>query len=162
MLTQVDLYNNAYARVEHDLYRQVRTETYGQDLGQTSWVTSDESDRIPELLNLSRDSNVLEIGSGSGLYALHLARRIGCRITGLELNPSAIASSRSIASVDGHSPLADFQQCDASQPLHFAPGAFHAAFANDVVCHIPGRARLLEEMFRASALVRASFFRTPS
>jgi len=148
MPTHVDLYNNAYARVEHDLYRQVRTETYGQDLGQTSWVTSDESDRVPELLNLNRDSNVLEIGSGSGLYALHLARRIGCHITGLELNPNAIATSRLLASVDGPSQLANFQQCDASQPLHFAAGAFHAAFANDVVCHIPGRARLLEEIFR--------------
>jgi len=148
MPTQVDLYNNVYARVEHDLYRQVRAETYGQDLGQTSWVTSDESDRIPELLNLSRDSNVLEIGSGSGLYALNLARRVGCRITGLDLNPSAIAGARRLASVHGLSPLAHFQQCDVSQPLRFAAVAFHAAFANDVLCHVPGRARLLEEIFR--------------
>jgi hypothetical protein len=36
MPTKVDLYNNAYVRVEHDLYRQVRIETYGQDLGLTS------------------------------------------------------------------------------------------------------------------------------
>ena len=148
MPTQVDLYNNAYATIEHDLYRQVRAETYGQDLGQTSWVTSDESGRIPELLNLSRGSNVLEIGSGSGLYALHLARRIGCFITGLELNPSAIAGARRLASADGLSPLAHFQQCDASQPLPFADVAFDAAFANDVVCHLPGRARFFEEIYR--------------
>lgn len=148
MPTQVDLYNNAYARVEHDLYRQIRAETYGQDLGQTSWVASDESERIPALLNLSRNSDVLEIGSGSGLYALHLARRIGCRITGLELNPSAIAGARRLASVDGLSPLAHFQQCDASRPLPFTAVTFHAAFANDVVCHIPGRVHLLEEIFR--------------
>lgn len=148
MPTKVDLYNNAYARVEHDLYRQIRGETYGQDLGQTSWVTSEESERIPALLNVSRGSDVLEIGSGSGLYALHLARRIGCRITGLELNPGAIAGARRQASVDGLSALADFQQCDASQPLPFAAMAFDAVFANDVVCHIAGRANLLEEIFR--------------
>ncbi len=148
MPAQVDLYNNAYARVEHDLYRQVRAETYGLDLGQTSWVTSNESERIPALLNMSRDSNVLEIGSGSGLYALHLARRIGCRITGLELNPSAVAGARRLASVDGLSSLVHFQQCDASRPLHFADVAFHAAFANDVLCHIPSRAGLLREIFR--------------
>ena len=40
MPSPVDLYDNAYARVEHDLYRLIRTDTNGQDLGQTSWVST--------------------------------------------------------------------------------------------------------------------------
>ena len=33
---------------------------------ETSWVTTDEAQEIPQLLDLKRDSFVLEIGCGSG------------------------------------------------------------------------------------------------
>jgi protein-L-isoaspartate O-methyltransferase len=72
MSPKLDLYNNAYGNYESDAYREVRIETYGEDLGQTSWVTTEESAEIPELLALERDSYVLEVGCGSGGYALHL------------------------------------------------------------------------------------------
>src|SRR6266550_5345070 len=45
----VDLYNTAYGNYERDLYREVRLETYGEDFGQTSWVTTEESHEIPRL-----------------------------------------------------------------------------------------------------------------
>ena len=148
MPKHVDLYDSAYARVEHELYRQIRAETYGQDLGQTSWVTSEESDSIPALLQLTRDSTVLEVGCGSGLYALHLVHTLGCRLTGLDINPHGVATAAQLAAAAGLDPLARFQQCDASQPLPFADATFDAAFANDVLCHIPERPSLLKELFR--------------
>jgi len=160
MSTHVDLYDNAYARAQHDLYRQVRTETYGHDLGQTSWVTAAESARIPELLNLTGDSRVLEIGCGSGLYALDLVSRLGCRIVGLDLNLHGIATATQLAQAAGLDALARFEQCDASQPLAFSDASpdgspdaspdagFDAAFSNDALCHIPGRSGLLHELYR--------------
>lgn len=148
MPDHVDLYDSAYAGLEHELYRQIRTETYGQDLGQTSWVTTDESESIRRLLNLTRGSNVLEVGCGSGFYALHLARRVGCRIIGLDINPHGIATATQLAATAGLESLARFQECDASQPLPFPDEHFTAAFGNDALCHIPQRGRLLEELFR--------------
>jgi hypothetical protein len=50
MSAKVDLYNNAYGNYAAEVYREIRVETYGQDLGQTSWVTSDESAEIMRLL----------------------------------------------------------------------------------------------------------------
>src|SRR5580704_14947006 len=70
-----DLYNNAYGNYGSDPYRHIRMETYGQDFGQTSWVTTEESQEIPQLLDLGSDSSLLEIGCGSGGYALHLAEK---------------------------------------------------------------------------------------
>lgn len=148
MPSQVDLYDNAYARVEHDLYRAIRTETYGQDLGQTSWVTTEESDLIPLLLNLKSNSIVLDIGCGSGLYALHLAKRLGCRITGVDVNLHAIAGAVQLAAVSALEGFARFEPCDLSRALPFADASFDAAFANDVLCHIPERPSLLRELFR--------------
>lgn len=148
MPNPVDLYNNAYAKLEHDLYRQVRSETYGHDLGQTSWVNHDESASIPTLLQLTCDSTVLEVGCGSGLYALHLVETIGCRLTALDINPHAIATANHLAGTSRLDTLARFQQCDASQTLPFAGVTFDAAFSNDVLCHIPQRAGVFQELFR--------------
>ncbi len=148
MPPKLDLYNNAYGNYESDAYREVRIETYGEDLGQTSWVTTEESAEIPRLLGLTGDSYVLEIGCGSGRYALHLAEQIGCRILGLDINESGISNANKLAQATGLASLARFQQCDASKNLPFDEETFDAAFSNDVICHIPGRLGVLAEMFR--------------
>ncbi|MGC1294323.1 MAG: methyltransferase domain-containing protein, partial [Alloacidobacterium sp.] len=41
-----------------------------------------------------------------------------------------------------------FEQCDVSKKLHFPDASFDAAFANDAMCHIPGRLVVLQELFR--------------
>ncbi|HKF26515.1 MAG TPA: class I SAM-dependent methyltransferase, partial [Candidatus Acidoferrum sp.] len=41
-----------------------------------------------------------------------------------------------------------FEKCDASKALPFGEGEFDAVFSNDVLCHIPGRDRLLRELHR--------------
>jgi ubiquinone/menaquinone biosynthesis C-methylase UbiE len=148
MTSRVDLYDNAYARVEHELYRVIRTETYGQDLGQTSWVTSEESESIPVLLGLTRDSTVLDVGCGSGLYAVHVAKRVGCRVTGVDVNRHGIASAAHMAAASGLDGLVRFVECDVSGTLPFADASFDGAFANDVLCHVPERGRLLQELLR--------------
>ena len=148
MASKVDLYDNAYARAEHELYRAIRTETYGQDLGQTSWVSTEESERIPVLLNLTSVSAVLDVGCGSGLYAMHLAERLRCRITGVDANPHAVAGASQLAAAAGLNGLAQFTQCDVSSGLPFSDGSFDAAFANDSLCHMPERTRLLRELLR--------------
>ncbi len=148
MSPKLDLYNNAYGNYESDAYREVRIETYGEDLGQTSWVTTEESAEIPELLALERDSYVLEIGCGSGGYALHLAEKVGCRILGLDLNESGIRNANQLAQSRGLAALARFQQVDASKDLPFDEETFDAAFSNDVLCHVPGRLGVLAEIFR--------------
>jgi tRNA A58 N-methylase Trm61 len=66
MMEKVDLYNGAYGNYGAEVYRQIRVETYGEDLGQTSWVTTEESSEIPRMLGITAASDVLEIGSGSG------------------------------------------------------------------------------------------------
>jgi ubiquinone/menaquinone biosynthesis C-methylase UbiE len=147
MSARVDLYNNAYSNPGSEIYAQIRVETYGRDLGQTSWVTAEESDEIPKLLQLWRESSVLEVGSGSGGYALHLAEH-GCNIVGLDVNEHGVNSAKQLASDRGLAARARFELCDASKPLPFHNEHFDAVFSNDVLCHVPGRLNVLREMFR--------------
>lgn len=148
MVASVDLYDGAYANYAADAYRQVRIETYGEDLGQTSWVTTEESREIPQLLGIGAASHVLEVGCGSGGYALHLAEKVGCRIVGLDINAAGVRNANELAAARGLQARAHFEQCDASKGLSFGGDAFDAVFANDVLCHLPGRAGVLVEIFR--------------
>jgi len=147
MPAKVELYDSAYANYQLALYRQIRLETYGE-VGQTSWVTTEESHNIPKLLELTAESFVLEIGCGSGRYVLRLAEEIGCRVVGVDVNEHGIRNANQLAESRGLGPLVRFEQCDVSKPLPFEDAAFDAVFSNDVLCHIPGRVAVLRELCR--------------
>ncbi len=42
MPEKVDLYNTSYGNSEIEVYAEIRRQTYGMDLGQTSWVSREE------------------------------------------------------------------------------------------------------------------------
>lgn len=144
----IDLYNSAYSNYALDPYREIRVETYGEDLGQTSWVTAEESAEIPTLLDLMSESRVLEIGSGSGRYALRIAETHSCHVIGLDINAHGILTANELARARDLSSLVRFEQCDVSKKLPFPEESFDAVFSNDVLCHVPGRAFVLGELFR--------------
>jgi len=148
MAGSVDLYNNAYGHYDDEVYRAVRVETYGQDLGQTGWTTTEESKEIPRALGLSSESYALEIGCGSGRYALQVAGTIGCRVLGIDVNAPGIENANRLAAEQELSARAQFRMADAAQPLPFWDETFDGVFSNDVLCHIAGRLALLREMFR--------------
>ena len=97
----------------------MRIETYGEDLGQTSWVTTEESNEIPRLLDLKLNSSVLEVGCGSGEYALHLAEKVGCRLVGLDINAAGVRNANQLALARGLASRAHFEKCDVSKNLPF-------------------------------------------
>jgi ubiquinone/menaquinone biosynthesis C-methylase UbiE len=144
----VDLYDSAYGNYVSDTYQQVRIETYGEDFGQTSWVTTEESNEIPRLLDMRPDSYALEVGCGSGGYALHLAEKVGCRLVGLDINAFGVRNANQLALARGLASGVRFEECDASKNLPFDDNTFDAVFSNDVLCHLPGRPEVLGEMFR--------------
>ena len=146
MTDKVDLYNHAYG--DYDFYSQIRIATYGEDLGQTSWVTTAESNDIPKVLDLGPQSRVLEIGCGSGRYALKVAEKTGCEITGIDVNIHGIETANQLAQKQGRESRARFVAHDVTHPLPFEPSSFDAVFSNDAFCHIAGRPRLLQEIHR--------------
>ncbi len=70
----VDLYDNVYADFGSSAEAAVRRETYGEDLGQTSWLTAREWLEFAEQLGIGATAEVLEVRSASGGPAVYYDR----------------------------------------------------------------------------------------
>lgn len=143
----VPLYDHAYLGSTQEIYRQIRTETYDLDLGQTGWMNAEELRGFLPFLNLTSEAHVLEVGCGAGGCALYLTRLTHVQVTGIDANPNAIEGARRSAKSIPEA-RASFEQIDANEGLPFADGSLDAVFSNDAMCHVPDRSRALKEWFR--------------
>jgi SAM-dependent methyltransferase len=148
MSQSVDLYGTAYGNFAKQTVEEVRRETYGEDFGQSSWVTGDEYRRFFRLLELQATDHVLDVGCGSGGPALFLTRAIGCRVTGVDLNEAGIRAGLALARAAGMQEQVHFQQADVRAPLPFPDEAFTAILCMDAMCHLPARRRVFDEWRR--------------
>jgi SAM-dependent methyltransferase len=142
-----DLYANTYSRFSEQVLDQVRKDTYGDDFGQNSWVTLDEYDRWLPLLNLGKDSHILEVATGSGGPALHVASTIGCTLTGIDANQYGVTTAIEFAAklnVD----RARFLVADATARLPFEDATFDGLLCIDAMNHLVNRLEVLTEWRR--------------
>jgi SAM-dependent methyltransferase len=144
----VDLYNNVYADFASRAEAAVRQETYGEDLGQSSWLTAREWLEFAGQLGVGAESEVLEVGSGSGGPAVYLALARSCRVTGVDINEHGVRNARVLADTRGVADRVHFQAVDASQPLPFPAESFDAVVSNDAMCHLRGRSAALHDWYR--------------
>jgi len=126
----------------------VRRETYGEDLGQSSWLTAQEWLQFANQLGVTAVTDILEVGSGSGGPAVYLAANRGCRVTGVDINKHGVQNSKILAEARGLSERAHFEAVDASKPLPFPGESFDVIVSNDAMCHIANRAEVLRDWFR--------------
>ena len=101
MSLSVDLYGTAYGNFAADVLQQVRRETYGEDLGQSSWLTAREWLEFADQLAIGPGTEVLEVGSGSGGPAVFLAAKRGCRVTGVDVNEHGVRNAAALAHARG-------------------------------------------------------------
>lgn len=148
MTETVDLYDSHYSQVEADVYRAVREEAFGEDLGQTSWITAAECSEFFRWLGLRPGQAVLEIACGSGGVSLRMAREFGVSVAGIDINPSAVSAANERALRQGLQRQAAFSVGDASGRLPFEDETFDIVFCNDAVNHLPDRRAVLAEWHR--------------
>lgn len=145
---QVDLYNPTYGNFAAGVLQEIRRETYGEDIGQNSWITTDELRQFFEMLALTPESKVLEVASGSGGPALFMARTVGCRVTGVEINEKGVANANRVAAAEGLQERARFRLVDASRPLSFNNESFNAVVCMDSINHLQNRSAVFEDRYR--------------
>jgi len=145
---KVDLYDNVYGDFTSRAETEVRRAAFGEDIGQSSWLTAEDWLRYADLAKVRAESRVLEVGSGSGGPAVYLATKRGCRVTGVDINQHGVANAERLAAARGLGDRATFRVVDASEPLPFGDVSFDAVLSNDAMCHIPHRRDVLRDWRR--------------
>ena len=146
--SRVDFFDKPYANFAEQVLVTIREETFGEDIGQNSWVTAQEYEEFMRFLKLGRGDHALVVASGSGGPAVHLARRTGCWVTGIDANPNGVAVAAQSATRAGLSERLKFQVSDATRPLPFGEGTFDALLCIDSMNHFPDRRHSLVEWHR--------------
>jgi cyclopropane fatty-acyl-phospholipid synthase-like methyltransferase len=141
-------YNANYGNFQTELYTQIRHEAFGDDIGQNSWLTSDEQDRFLKWLDLSSGKTLLDVACGAGGPALRIAAISGCTVVGIEVHEQAVTTARSLAAERGLAERAEFRSADANRPLPFSDASFDAITCIDAINHFSDRPRVIAEWAR--------------
>src|SRR5580704_1167911 len=141
-------YNANYGNFHTELYAQIRHEAFGEDIGQNSWLTSEEQDRFLEWLDLSPGKVLLDVACGAGGPALRIAAKTGCSVVGIDVHKQAVSTACSLAAQRGLAERAEFRSTDATKPLPFCDASFDAITCIDAINHFSDRPRVIAEWAR--------------
>lgn len=154
-------YNANYGNFQTELYAQIRHEAFGEDIGQNSWLTSDEQDRFLQWLDLSPGKILLDVACGAGGPALRIAATTGCSVIGIDVHEQALRAASSLAAQRGLAERAEFRVADASGPLPFSDATFDAITCIDALNHFPDRPSVIAEWARLLKLSGRLLFTDP-
>jgi ubiquinone/menaquinone biosynthesis C-methylase UbiE len=105
------------------------------------------TERLGNLLALTRDSQVLDVASGRGTSAFHLAESFGCKVTGVDLSEENVRLATAEASQRGLAGQINFQLGDAER-LPFGDETFDAIICECAFCTFPSKPVAAQEFFR--------------
>jgi ubiquinone/menaquinone biosynthesis C-methylase UbiE len=89
------------------------------------------TDELAALCHIGAGQSVLEVGSGTGVAACHLAGKYGCRVMGVDLSEEMCAWARKRAERKALAELAGFRTGDA-QDLPFDDSSFDVVLCESV------------------------------
>lgn len=106
--------------------------------------------RIASLAEFRRGDRVLDVGTGTGIMALHAAERVGesGRVTGIDLSEGMLAHARAKASLAMLSARVEFRRMDAEH-LEVDDASFDTAVSLFALRHFPNPDAALAQTYRA-------------
>ena len=109
------------------------------------------TDLVAELARVTAAGRVLDVGCGIAAPALRIARRYGCRVTGVNISREQVRQGRELIAARGLSDRVVIQRGDA-RALEFPDGSFDAIVcleaAGDICVTEADKDRLVDELFR--------------
>ena len=141
-------YDANYGNFQNDLYAEIRREAFGEDIGQSSWLTAAELDKFVDWLDLAPGKTLLDVACGAGGPALRVAANTGCSVAGVDVHDQAIATANALAAEHGLTAASDFQVADAAAPLPYPDAHFDAIICIDAINHLQDRQRVVGDWAR--------------
>jgi arsenite methyltransferase len=107
------------------------------------------TDELARLCHIGPDSHVLDVGCGAGVTACYLARKYGCRVTGVDIVAGLVERSRERAAREKLTGRVSFKVADA-QELPFDDGTFDAVITESVTAFPADKLRAVREYARVT------------
>ena len=145
---KVDHYDTHYSNFATDLDATIRKEAFGEDIGQTGWLTADEQDDFISKLDVGSGDTLLDIACGSGGPTLRIAGKAGSNVVGIDINEQGIKVARKQAQDLGLTGQAKFEVVDGSKSLQFEETSFSGLICVDAVNHLPRREAVFADWHR--------------
>ena len=99
-----------------------------------------------DVIQVKSEEYVLDAGCGSGLTACHLAKTVGCKIMGIDINPEMVEKATLRAEKEGVSHLVEFRVADV-QALPFTKNCFDVVIAESVTVFLD-KVKVYREFYR--------------
>ncbi len=141
-------YGRVYGHFANPIYAEIRSEAYGEDIGQNNWSTAEELRRFLPWLELTPADRMLDVGCGSGGPTIFLARESGCRAVGVDSSAQAVAYGTDLVARHQLSGQVEFARADADERLPFEDASFDAVVCLDAINHLADRERALADWTR--------------
>ncbi len=103
--------------------------------------------RLGELLALTPQSHVLDVASGRGTSAFHIAESFGCKVTGVDLSQENVDRANQESEARGIAGQVRFELGDAER-LTFDDEKFDAIVCECAFCTFPGKPLAAGEFHR--------------
>jgi ubiquinone/menaquinone biosynthesis C-methylase UbiE len=105
------------------------------------------TERLGLLLNLTPDCFVVDVASGRGTSAFHLARRFGCRVSGIDLSQQNVDRATAEAVRLGLTDRVGFE-CGDAERLPFTDESIDAVVCECAFCTFPDKPQAAREFAR--------------
>jgi cyclopropane fatty-acyl-phospholipid synthase-like methyltransferase len=106
-----------------------------------------QNEVLAESVGVRASDTVLDAGCGVGGSAIFLARRYGCRVTGITLSENQVSAARHHARLHGVDHLASFHVMDFSA-TQFDAGTFSVVWGLESTCYAESKSAFLREAHR--------------
>lgn len=103
--------------------------------------------RLGEVLRLTPQARVLDVASGKGTSAIHLAETFGCEVVGVDYGQGNVREANEIAAAKGLGGRVWFDQGDAER-LPFDDATFDAIVCECAFCTFPDKPTAAQEFAR--------------
>jgi arsenite methyltransferase len=107
--------------------------------------------KLLERCRIGEGQQVLDVGCGVGATPCFLARKCGCRVTGVDILPAMVERSEERARREGIRDRVDFKVADAHQ-LPFPDGLFDVVITESVTAFSDDKPRAMHELVRVAKL----------
>lgn len=121
---------------------------FAAEVGLTKHIGGVEATQdLIQLCHIGEGSYVLDVGCGVGVTPCWIAKKYGCRVVGVDINPRMVERSRERARREKVADRVEFRVADA-QDLPFEDGLFDAVITESVTAFPEDKQKAVDEYAR--------------